>query len=80
VSCSGDLCDLETVVFEDFKFEEVGEYKIAISHNEKGYKIPGIIEVGLIIDKKDYNNKNYENDDLQTTWWRLRSTIHSKYV
>lgn len=52
-SCAGDMCDLETVVFDDLKFEESGEYKISISHNEKGYRIPGIMEVGLIIDEKN---------------------------
>jgi gliding motility-associated lipoprotein GldH len=52
-SCAGDMCDLETVVFDDLKFEEVGEYKISISHNESGYRIPGIMEVGLIIDEKN---------------------------
>jgi gliding motility-associated lipoprotein GldH len=52
-SCSGDICDLETVVLDDLKFEEVGEYKISIRHNERGYRIPGIMEVGLIIDEKN---------------------------
>jgi gliding motility-associated lipoprotein GldH len=52
-SCAGDMCDLETVVFDNLKFDETGEYKILISHNESGYRIPGILEVGLIIDEKD---------------------------
>jgi gliding motility-associated lipoprotein GldH len=52
-SCAGDICDLETVIFDDFKFEEVGEYKISITHNESGSRIPGIMEVGLIIDEKN---------------------------
>jgi gliding motility-associated lipoprotein GldH len=51
-SCAGDMCDLETVILDDFKFEEIGEYKILISHNESGYRIPGIMEVGVIIDEK----------------------------
>jgi gliding motility-associated lipoprotein GldH len=52
-SCAGDVCDLETVVFDDVKFEETGEYKISVGHNEKGYRIPGVMEVGLIIDEKN---------------------------
>lgn len=52
-SCAGDMCDLETLVFEEFKFDEVGEHQISISHNETGYRIPGIMEVGLIIDETD---------------------------
>lgn len=52
-SCAGDLCDLEAVIFDELRFEETGEYKILISHNEKGYRIPGVMEVGIIIDEKD---------------------------
>jgi gliding motility-associated lipoprotein GldH len=52
-NCAGDLCDLETIIFNELKFEEVGDYRISISHNEKGYRIPGILEVGLIIDVKN---------------------------
>jgi gliding motility-associated lipoprotein GldH len=52
-SCAGDICDLESVIFDDFKFEEAGDYKISVSHNERGYRIPGIMEVGLIIDEKN---------------------------
>lgn len=52
-SCAGDMCDLETIVFDDLKFEEAGEYKVLISHNERGYRIPGVLEVGVIIDEKD---------------------------
>jgi gliding motility-associated lipoprotein GldH len=52
-SCAGDICDLETLVFGDFKFEEAGEYKVIIRHNERGHRIAGIMEVGLIIDEKN---------------------------
>jgi gliding motility-associated lipoprotein GldH len=52
-SCAGDMCDLEMVIFDDLKFDEVGEYKISISHNERGYRIPGIMEIGVIIDEKN---------------------------
>ena len=52
-SCAGDLCDLEAVIIATHRFEEEGEHKIVVSHNEDGYRIPGIMEVGLIIDEKD---------------------------
>jgi gliding motility-associated lipoprotein GldH len=52
-SCAGDMCDLETIVLDNLKFDEVGEYRVLISHNERGYKIPGILEVGVIIDEKN---------------------------
>jgi gliding motility-associated lipoprotein GldH len=52
-SCAGDMCDLELVILDAHKFEETGEHKITISHNEDGYRIPGIMEVGLIIDEND---------------------------
>jgi gliding motility-associated lipoprotein GldH len=52
-SCAGDICDLETIVIDNLKFDETGEYTFLISHNEGGYRIPGILELGLIIDEKD---------------------------
>jgi gliding motility-associated lipoprotein GldH len=52
-SCAGDICDLESVVVEERKFDEPGEYRIVINHNERGYRIAGIMEVGLIIDEND---------------------------
>jgi gliding motility-associated lipoprotein GldH len=52
-NCAGDICDLESVVEESFKFDEAGEYKILITHNEKGFKVPGIMEVGLIVDQNN---------------------------
>ena len=51
-SCAGDLCDLEKMVNENLKFDEPGEHKFIITHNIRGKNIPGIMEVGMIIDKK----------------------------
>jgi len=48
--CAGDLCDLETVILKNLKFEEAGIYTVTIDQNE-GH-IPGIMEVGLIIDEQ----------------------------
>ena len=52
-SCGGDLCDLETMVDENIKFEEPGQYKYVITHNVQVDRIPGIMEFGLIIDERD---------------------------
>src|SRR5688572_18297431 len=52
-SCDGDLCDLETVVEENIKFEEPGQYTYSIMHNAKEYSIPGVMEFGLILDEVD---------------------------
>jgi gliding motility-associated lipoprotein GldH len=49
--CAGDMCDLETVVLDSMRFDEPGEYKVSIAHAEGGHSIPGILEVGLIIDQ-----------------------------
>jgi gliding motility-associated lipoprotein GldH len=51
-SCAGDLCDLETVVNNNLKFTESGEHQLIVTHNFSGNKIPGIMEVGVIIDEK----------------------------
>ena len=50
--CAGDLCDLEVVFDEKFKFDEVGTYTIGVKQNEAGH-VPGIMEVGLIVDKAE---------------------------
>jgi gliding motility-associated lipoprotein GldH len=52
-NCGGDLCDLEVMVDENIKFEEVGEYKYSVTHNVQADRIPGIMELGLIIDVMD---------------------------
>jgi gliding motility-associated lipoprotein GldH len=49
--CSGDLCDLEIVAEEQLTFEETGTYTYIINHIEKSDKIPGVMEIGLIIDE-----------------------------
>ncbi len=48
-SCGGDLCDIEVPVERDIKFSEPGEYTFIVTHNMPLDRIPGIMEVGLII-------------------------------
>jgi gliding motility-associated lipoprotein GldH len=48
-SCGGDLCDIEVSVERDIKFDEAGEYTFIVTHNMPLDRIPGIMEVGLII-------------------------------
>ncbi len=50
-TCAGDFCDMEQSLEDDFKFNEVGEYKINIYHRMDINPIPNIMEVGLIIEK-----------------------------
>jgi gliding motility-associated lipoprotein GldH len=50
-SCAGEMCDVESVFLDHYKFEEIGEHEVTIAHTESGYRIPGIMEVGLIIDE-----------------------------
>lgn len=52
-SCGGDLCDLETVVDEQLRFEEPGQYTFIISHTMNTDKISGVMEFGLILDKNE---------------------------
>lgn len=51
--CAGDICDLETIVENNIKYEEPGKYKYLITHTVQANKIPGVMELGLIIDEKD---------------------------
>jgi hypothetical protein len=50
--CSGDYCDLETLIEEGFKFKETGKYQFKILYDMEAKVIPNIMQVGLIIDKK----------------------------
>lgn len=49
--CAGDYCDLETLIEEDFKFEETGTYTFKITHLMEDDPVQAVMEVGLIIDK-----------------------------
>jgi gliding motility-associated lipoprotein GldH len=50
--CSGDYCDLETLIEKGFKFTEIGKYQFKISYDLEINSIPNIMQVGLMIDKK----------------------------
>jgi gliding motility-associated lipoprotein GldH len=50
--CIGDYCDLETTIEQRLKFEEAGQYQFTITHNFDGSSIPGVMELGLIVDKE----------------------------
>ncbi len=52
-SCGGDLCDIEVAVESGVKFQEAGEYTFIITHNMPLDRLPGIMEVGLIINEED---------------------------
>ena len=49
--CGGDLCDLETVIEQNLKFQESGQYHITITPAMKDITIPGVMEVGIIVDE-----------------------------
>jgi gliding motility-associated lipoprotein GldH len=50
--CSGDYCDLETLIEENFKFKETGKYQFKITYNMDAPFIPNVMQLGLTIDKK----------------------------
>jgi len=50
--CSGDYCDLETLIEENFKFFETGKHQFKITYDMDIDFLPNIMQVGLIIDKK----------------------------
>jgi len=52
-SCAGNMCDLETVVDADLKFSEPGKHQVVITPQTGVGIVRGIMEFGLIIDKKD---------------------------
>lgn len=52
-SCTGNICDLETVVDRRLKFAEAGQYTITIAPNPERGRIVGIMEFGLIIEVQE---------------------------
>ena len=53
--CLGDLCDIELPLRKNFKFSAKGKARIEIENRYTKIKMPGIMEVGLIVreSKKD---------------------------
>jgi len=49
--CNGDLCDLETLMAGNFKFEEAGKHTFKISHEMKVDPVPNVMMMGIAIDK-----------------------------
>lgn len=48
-SCSGDICDLRSVLIEDIRFSERGEYRIDIRHRMGSGTLAGVLGVGLVL-------------------------------
>ena len=49
--CLGDLCDLSFILREDFIFPETGTVRVEIENKWPRLELPGILEVGLILQK-----------------------------
>jgi len=49
--CLGDLCDLSFVLRDGFIFPEIGTVRIEIENKWPRLELPGILEVGLILQK-----------------------------
>jgi gliding motility-associated lipoprotein GldH len=51
-SCAGNMCDIETIVDDNFRFSETGTYTFILSQSSDQENIRGIMEFGLIIGEK----------------------------
>lgn len=51
--CDGDYCDLETIMDERVRFDEVGTYQYTIKHAMSVPEVPNVMEFGLIIEKHE---------------------------
>ncbi len=49
--CLGDLCDLSFILREGFVFPETGTVRVEIENKWPRLELPGILEVGLILQK-----------------------------
>jgi gliding motility-associated lipoprotein GldH len=52
--CLGDLCDISFILRENFTFSEPGTVRIEIENKWPKVELPGILEVGLVINR--FNN------------------------
>ena len=51
--CVGDFCDVSILVREGFRFSEPGIYNFKIENKWKKVDLPGIMEVGLLVEKSN---------------------------
>ena len=49
--CLGDLCDLQLLLREGFRFNEQGLVRFELENKYTKVELPGIIEVGLMVQK-----------------------------
>ena len=49
--CLGDLCDLQVLLREGFRFSEQGLVRFELENKYTKVELPGIIEVGLMVQK-----------------------------
>jgi len=49
--CLGDFCDVSILLREDFNFSEPGIYSFRVENKWTKVDLPGITEVGLLIEK-----------------------------
>ncbi len=56
--CSGDICDLETVIEEGLVFKESGKYQYLIEHNMDVDPVRNVMSFGLIIEKETNGDLN----------------------
>ncbi len=49
--CALDICDLDILMEENFKFTETGKYKYVVKHIMETNPIPNVMQIGLKIRK-----------------------------
>jgi gliding motility-associated lipoprotein GldH len=51
--CLGSYCDITKIIQSDYVFKEIGQYKIKIKHQMSINPLNGVVEIGIIIKKKE---------------------------
>ena len=51
--CAGDYCDLDQALPSPISFQAPGAYTISLQHQFEADVLPYVMEVGIILDKKD---------------------------
>lgn len=55
--CLGDMCDYLVPFADSVTFNEAGTYTFEIVQGMRQDNVPSVVEIGLIIDKKNINEK-----------------------
>jgi gliding motility-associated lipoprotein GldH len=59
--CAGDICDYQVAIQENAYFDQKGEYKIHLEQNMRQNPLPGIMDMGIRVEKTGKTKQELAN-------------------